>query len=242
MNTKIKCLIIDDELPGLTYIKLLCEQLPELEVVKVFNHPRQLLQELPDLDFDLCISDINMPELSGLQLAKLLNNKLVIFTTAYKEFAASAFDLNAVDYLLKPVKRERLQQAIHKAQDRLLLAATQENTTSLQLNTDQGKTLINISQLAYIKTADVDSRDKLAVMMNGDSITLKNISFEKLQQLLPSNEFTRVNKKELIALKIVQSYSASEITTGIASETSAVMIFSLSDTYKNEFAEKILNR
>ena len=240
MNTKIKCLIIDDELPGLTYIKLLCEQLADLEVVKVFNNPHQLIQELPNLDFDLCISDINMPAISGLHLARLMNNKLIIFTTAYKEFAANAFDLNAVDYLLKPVKKERLQQAISKAKDRPLLAAKQDNT-SLQLNTDQGKTLIYTNQLAYIKTADVDSRDKLAVMVNGDSVTLKNISFEKLQQLLPDLEFTRVNKKELIALKIVQSYTSSEITSNIYSESNAI-IFSLSDTYKNEFTEKILHQ
>lgn len=241
MNTKIKCLIIDDELPGLTYIKLLCEQLPGLEVVKVFNDPQQLLKEFPNLDFDLCISDINMPVVNGFQIARLLNNKLIIFTTAYKEFAASAFDLNAVDYLLKPVKKERLQQAIQKAKDRLLLAAKHDNI-SVQLNTDQGKTLIYINQLAYIKTADVDSRDKLAVMLNGDSLTLKNISFEKLQQLLPVNEFTRVNKKELIALKIVQSYTSSEIVSNIFSENSTLILFSLSDAYKNEFSEKVLHR
>ena len=115
MNTKLRCLLLDDELPGLTYLKMLCEQLPELEVVRSFNSPKKLLEELPSLEFDLCILDIEMPEMNGLQVANLLGNKPVIFTTAYKEYAADAFDVNAIDYITKPVKKERLQQAITKA-------------------------------------------------------------------------------------------------------------------------------
>ena len=84
---------------------MLCEQLPELEVVKAFNNPEVFLSELPNLDFDLCILDIEMPQMNGMQVANLLNGKAVIFTTAYKEYAAEAFDLDAVDYVSKPIKK-----------------------------------------------------------------------------------------------------------------------------------------
>src|SRR5699024_534337 len=94
---------------------MLCEQIPEVEVVKAFNHPRKLLQESPTLDFDLCILDNELPDLNGLQVANLLNGKPVIFATAYEEHAADAFDLNAIDYIRKPLKLDRLQQAIEKA-------------------------------------------------------------------------------------------------------------------------------
>ena len=105
MNTKLRCLLLDDELPGLTYLKMLCEQLPELEVVKAFNSPDIFLKEVPNLDFDLCILDIEMPAMNGLHVANLLQGKPVIFVTAYKEFAAEAFDLDAIDYVRKPVKK-----------------------------------------------------------------------------------------------------------------------------------------
>jgi DNA-binding LytR/AlgR family response regulator len=112
LNTKLKCLLLDDEIPGLTYLKMLCEQIPELEIVKTFNNPQKLLSDIPDLDFDLLISDIEMPGMDGLHLAELLDHKLVIFCTAYKEYAADAFNIDAVDYITKPVKLERLQKAV----------------------------------------------------------------------------------------------------------------------------------
>jgi len=115
LNTKLKCLLLDDELTGLSYLKMLCEQIPELEVVKAFNSPLKFFTELPKLDFDLCILDIEMPEMNGLQVANLLNGRPVIFTTAYKEYAADAFDLNAVDYVRKPLTKERLEKAVKKA-------------------------------------------------------------------------------------------------------------------------------
>jgi two-component SAPR family response regulator len=126
-------LLLDDELVGLTYLKMLCEQIPEVDVVKAFNHPEVFLAEVPKLEFDLCILDIEMPGMNGLQIANLLNGKPVIFTTAYKEYAAEAFDLNAVDYVRKPVKKERLQQALLKAENRIL--NKNQDKQFIQLNT-----------------------------------------------------------------------------------------------------------
>src|SRR5690606_6558733 len=88
LDKKLKCLLLDDELPGLAYLKMLCEQIPQLEVVKAFNHPQSFLEELPALEFDLCILDVQMPGMNGLQVANLLQGKPVIFATAYKDYAA----------------------------------------------------------------------------------------------------------------------------------------------------------
>ncbi|HMK07155.1 MAG TPA: response regulator, partial [Flavobacterium sp.] len=118
MNTKLKCLLLDDELPGLAYLKMLCGQIPELEIIKAFNDPEKLLAAIPMLDFDLLISDIEMPGIDGLSLANSLKGKLIIFATAYKDYAADAFDMDAVDYITKPIKLERLQKAVLKASER----------------------------------------------------------------------------------------------------------------------------
>lgn len=72
---------------------MLCEQIPELEVVKAFNRTDLFLSEIDKIDFDLCILDIEMPRMNGVEIARLLKDKLIIFTTAHKEYAAEAFDL-----------------------------------------------------------------------------------------------------------------------------------------------------
>jgi len=237
LNTKLKCLLLDDELPGLSYLKLLCEQIPQLEVVRAFNDPEVFLEEFPGLEFDLCILDIEMPGINGIQMAALLDGKPVIFTTAYKDYATDAFDLDAIDYVIKPVKPERLQQAVNKAIQRL----GNENKTPkhIRLNTDKGSALIYFDQLVYVRTSEIDSRDKTAHLSNGTSLHLKNISFEKLTSLLPSTEFCRVNKKELIAISAVQYFSGDQITTNIYFQSEKPMIISLGKTYRTGFLSKI---
>lgn len=233
----MKCLLLDDELPGLAYLKMLCEQLPDLEVVKAFNNPEQFRKELPALDFDLCITDIEMPGMNGLQIAQLLPGKLVIFTTAYKEYAAEAFDVDAVDYVRKPVTRERLEQAITKAKNRL--AGKKKNRKFVQLNTDKGKALLFFDQLWYIKASEVDSRDKVALLADGTVLTLKNIPFEKLRKLLPENEFVRINKKEIIAVHTVQVFSYDEITTTMTDASGSQVKLVLGEVYRADFIGKL---
>lgn len=237
MNTKLKCLLLDDELPGLSYLKLLCEQIPQVEVVRAFNDPEIFMKEFPGLEFDLCILDIEMPGTNGIQLAALLKGKPVIFTTAYRDYATDAFDLDAIDYVIKPVKPERLQQAVNKAIQRI----NSENNTNkhVRLNTDKGIAVLDVSQLVYIRTSEIDSRDKTAFLSNGTKLQLKNISFEKLISLLPSADFSRVNKKELIAIITVQYFSGDQITTNIYLQSEKPLIISLGETYRAGFVCKI---
>jgi len=239
LDTKVKCLLLDDELPGLTYLKMLCEQLPDLEVVRAFNNPTVFLQEMPKLDFDLCILDIEMPEMNGLQIANLLKGKPVIFATAYKDFASEAFDLNAVDYIRKPITVERLQQAIRKAKHFLKIEKPQIEKKFIQLNTDKGRTLLFFDQLCYIKTSDVDSRDKIGLLSDGTSLTIKNISYEKLLEKLPRDLFCRINKKEVVAIHSVKVYSYDEITTDIADSNGKMLTLNLSEIYRDEFIRKV---
>ncbi len=238
MNTKLKCLLLDDELPGLSYLKLLCEQMPELEVIRAFNDPGVFLQELTSLEFDLCILDIEMPGFNGIELASMLKNKPVIFTTAYKEYATDAFDLDAIDYVVKPVKPERLQQAVNKAIQRIHPEIREKKY--LRLNTDKGVALIDPEQVVYIRTSEIDPRDKILHSANGAIYHLKNISFEKLIALLPSSEFCRVNKKELIAIIAVQYYSNDQITTGIFIQPEKQLTLTLGETYRNDFLGKTM--
>ncbi len=238
MITKLRCLLLDDELPSLQYLKLLCQQIPDLEVVKSFNSPQDLLADLPTLDFDLLISDINMPGLNGLELAEQLRGKPIIFITAYAEYAADAFDLQAVDYIRKPLKIDRLKQAIQKL---LSIRGRKpiEEKNFVQLNTDQGKYLLYFDQIAYIQTSSLDSRDKIVRLVDQKEVTLKNISFDKLLEILPEMQFCRINKKEIISMNIISSFSHDEIKTNFSIGTDAPLTFNLSEIYKTAFIQKV---
>lgn len=238
MITKLRCLLLDDELPSLQYLKLLCQQIPDLEVVKSFNSPQDLLADLPTLDFDLLISDIDMPGLNGLELAEQLRGKPIIFITAYAEYAADAFDLQAVDYIRKPLKIERLKQAIQKL---LSIRGRKpiEEKNFVQLNTDQGKYLLYFDQIAYIQTSSLDSRDKIVRLVDQKEVTLKNISFDKLLEILPEMQFCRINKKEIISMNIISSFSHDEIKTNFSIGSDAPLTFNLSEIYKTAFIQKV---
>ena len=237
MNTKLKCLLLDDELPGLTYLKMLCEQIPELEIIRVFNNPNLMLKEIPVLEFDLCIMDIEMPGKNGLQVANLLKGKPVIFTTGYSQYAAEAFDLDAIDYVRKPFKLERLQLAVQKAVLRTDKGSAPKNY--IQLNTDKGKALIITDQIGYIATSETDSRDKVAYLLDGTSTVLKNISIARLLEIVPAGNFCQVNKKELIALRSVHFFSHDRITMNIVQSDGKPIVLYLTDTYRKEFIQLV---
>ncbi|SDM30885.1 LytR/AlgR family response regulator transcription factor [Chryseobacterium taihuense] len=231
----IKCVILDDELLAISYLKLLCETIENVEVIKVFNDPKIFLREINHLDCNLCILDIEMPGMTGLQVAELIpDSKKIIFTTAYKEYAADAFDLNVVDYVRKPIKKERLIQAFEKAQQLLIY---QQKKDCIEWNTNIGKSTILTEQIAYIKTSEIDSRDKDIIMKDGAIIVLKNLSFKSLLDMLPSKDFAQVNKKEIIAISSIRVISTNEVITSIASENGNFLKLQIGETYKTHLAE-----
>lgn len=237
MITKLRCILLDDELPGLTYLKMLCQEIEVLEIVKAFNSPEKLMEELPSLTFDLCITDIEMPNIDGLTLAKQLQNKLIIFTTAYKEHAHEAFNIDAIDYITKPVSKERLQKAVLKALEKH--SATIQNNAFITLNTDKGKAILYINQVVYIKSAENDSRDKETYLTDGSVLILKNINFETLLQQLPATLFCRVTKKELISIAQIKHYTHNEITLNLLDKKGAFIRTALSETYRMTFMKLV---
>lgn len=224
---------MDDELQSLTYLKMLCEQIPELEVIRVFNSAALLLKQIAQLEFDLCILDIEMPDFNGLSVANILKGKPVIFTTGYSQYAAEAFDLDAIDYVRKPIKLERLQQAVRKAIVRSDKCA--DSKGHIQLNTDKGKTLIIPDQISYIFTSETDSRDKVVQMRNYTKMVLKNISFARLLEILPYGQFCQINKRELIALGAVQFFSFDTISTNMIQSDGKPVVLYLSEAYRKDF-------
>jgi len=235
----IKCVILDDELLAISYLKLLCEQIEDIEIIKAYNDPHLFLNEIEKIDCDLCILDIEMPGITGLQVADIISeNKKIIFTTAYKEYAAEAFDLNVVDYVRKPIKKERLIQAFNKAKQQLQQSAKND---FIEWNSNLGRSMIFTKQILYIKTSDIDSRDKEIYLNNKTSIVLKNLNFKTLLEMLPSKDFTQVNKKEIIAITAIKAIAGNEILTTFLDETQSPAKLQLGETFKNILIKRLSN-
>ena len=237
MSKVYTCILIDDELLALSYLRTLCEELPEIRVLKAYDDPHRLLEELPQLSVDFCISDIVMPSMTGLELAQQLGGMPVIFTTAHNEFAADAFDIDAVDYLRKPVKKDRLKKAIEKAIQQL--EARETKSVQLQVTTHQGKMILSTDQLLSLSSETADRRDKLALLKNGEEWILKNSSFDHLLGQLPEGQFCRISKGEVIALGIVTGHSGTTIFTSVTDKSGKAKAFTLSESYRKSFVEQL---
>ena len=123
----IHAIAVDDELPALSLLENFCKRVDFIELQKVFNKPNEALRYLQQFPVDLIFLDINMPALTGIDLYKSIRqNTMVIFTTAYSEYAVEGFNLNAVDYLLKPFTFERFMQAVNKAKTAAKIADDQK--------------------------------------------------------------------------------------------------------------------
>lgn len=237
MNKRYQCILIDDELLALAYLRNLCEELPNIEVIKAFDKPEHLIKELPDLTFDFFISDIVMPGMSGLELASRINGKPVIFTTAHNEFAADAFDIDAIDYLRKPVQKQRLEKAIEKVVQ--YLETSDSKHAPLIVNTDKGKMLLQPAEIVSISSETLDRRDKLLNLQSGERRVIKNTSFDELLALLPEHLFCRISKSEVLSMRLVTGYSGDTIHTSITDASGRKRTFVLSESYRKVFIERL---
>lgn len=235
-RSTLRVVLLDDELLALGYLRTLCEGIPDLEVVKAFNNPLLFLAEVPGLSFDFCISDIVMPNLSGLEVAEKLDSKPIIFTTAHNEYAADAFDIEAIDYLRKPVQKERLERAIEKVRTRIDQA---KNKAVWTVNTNKGKFTIQLSKIVSFSSDTYDRRDKLMRLENGDELVVKNKSFDQLLQELETIAFIRISKSELLSKAFIQGYHGDIVLSKLRNKDGKYLEFGLSENYRRTFLEAL---
>lgn len=194
----IKCLIIDDEELARTLLKTYVDKINSLELIGSFESPIDAMQVLKDDSIDIVFLDIQMPDLKGTDFAKMIDSKTkVIFTTAYSEYALEGFDLNALDYLLKPITFERFSKAINKVN---VETPNVENTIIIKSGYDLHK--LKYDQINYIK-----SDNEYVVFYTNDKKIMSHQTLKSTEKLLPLSTFIRVhrsyivNKEKVTALK-----------------------------------------
>lgn len=198
----IRCLIVDDEWDALDVMTHYVQQTPILQLVKATTNPLEALQIVATDKIDLLFLDIQMPQLSGLDLVKAIAGKArVILTTAYSEFAVEAYDLEVVDYLLKPVPFPRFLTAVQRAArqindgDAAALPAGEEDYIFVKTES-KGKLLkIELANIDYIEAAN----NYVAVIQGGKK-TLVYTTMKDMEERLPKKQFLRVQKSFIVPI------------------------------------------
>ncbi|MBP6811023.1 MAG: response regulator transcription factor, partial [Saprospiraceae bacterium] len=203
MTNNFRCLLVDDEHLALALLEKFVADTPGLEVVAVCKSPVRAIELLQSEPIDLLFLDIQMPILSGLSLLKSVSRKPVtIFTTAYPQHAIDAFDLDAVDYLLKPYSFERFSHAVEKAF--VLLRQRADNASSkpdgyLTVKADRQWVKIPIADIRYIE----GWKEYVKIFVENEKVvTLESLN--NLEATLPAEHFLRVHKSFIVAKNRVQ--------------------------------------
>ena len=232
---KIKCVAIDDEPLALDILKDYSAKVPFLDLIKTFDNALESIDYLKNNKIDLLFLDIQMEELTGIQLMHVLNPKPnVIFTTAYDSFAIQGFELDAVDYLLKPISFERFLKAVNKVYEKLNVEHLIENKTKEVTIYTPGdefffvKTEFRLEKVSFADILYIEGMgDYLRIVTpNKRLMTLQN--FKKMEDMLPANKFYRVHKSYIVALDKIENIEKNRIKI-------SDKLIPISDTYKKPF-------
>lgn len=231
---KIRCLVVDDEPMALSLIESYAQRTPFLQLRSACSNAFEALEILENENIDLVFLDIQMPELSGLELSKTFSKETrVIFTTAFDQYALDGFKADALDYLLKPFNFEEFYQAALRAKEWFSLVRQQaaEKTTPafLFVKADYKQIKIRLSRVRYIEGL----KDYVKIYLSDTTRPiLTKITLKTLEQQLPEQLFMRVHRSYIIGLEHIDSLERGQVIIGNERITVA-------DQYKENFQEYI---
>lgn len=237
----INCIIVDDEQHAIDILVHYVKQTPHLNLLATTTNPIEALQIIATQKVDLIFLDIQMPELSGMDLIKAINGKAkVILTTAYSEFALESYELDVVDYLLKPVRLPRFLQAVQKAvkeleerNDEKHTLAESEDDYIFVKTESKGKLLkINLNEIDYIE----GMKNYVAIYCSGKK-TLVYTSMKDLEERLSRKQFIRVHKSFIIPIAKITGIEGNILR--LKNVTAEILI---GDNYKADLMEIIRNK
>ena len=199
----INCIAVDDEPLSLQIIAGYASQIEGMVLLKTFTNPLKAQNYLKKFPVDLLFLDIQMPDVSGINFYKSIGQqKMVIFTTAHSEFAVEGFNLNAIDYLLKPFEFERFKLAIHKAIEHQEFLAKQHHTEkSILVRSEYKLVKVLLKDIEYIESYD----DFIKIHLLGNKPVLTLISLKVVIEMLPADQFIRIHRSYIISLSQITS-------------------------------------
>jgi len=209
---KIKCIIIDDEQLAIQVIENHLKNFDNIDIVGTFNNPLKAYSILEEEKVDVVFLDINMPQMSGFTFIDNLNNKpLIVITTAYREYAVKSFELNVLDYLVKPIPFNRFLKAMNKVYQQVHLN-TASGDVSLQqephifLKVNKKLIKINLNDIFYIESL----KDYIKVITKlGDYVVHKSLT--AITEELPQSNFIRIHRSYTISIKKIEALEGNTV-------------------------------
>lgn len=206
---------VDDEPPALGVLQKYMEAVPALEIAATCNNAVEALSTLQQHPVDLLFLDIQMPQLLGTDFIRTLKNPpKVIFTTAYRKFAVEGFELNAVDYLLKPISFERFLKPVNKVMDLTLQLPTNNRSIQgtekeknriddhLYFRADRKMVKVVLDEILYIESL----KDYIRIVTKSSTVITKQ-SISSLEEMLPKDGFIRIHRSYVVAINKIESYT-----------------------------------
>lgn len=211
---KLKCIIVDDEPLAIEVIESYVKRIDSLELIGTFRNAIKAFDFIQSAEqVDLIFLDIQMPKLTGIEFLKTLQHPpQVIFTTAYREYALEGFDLEVLDYLLKPISFERFMKAVSKALSQTALSAEtdmvvgSDDDNFIFFKCDKKMIRVSLKEILYIESIKDYVKIKTA---DKEVVTHQKISV--LETKLPEAHYIRVHRSFIVNIPKIESYSASEI-------------------------------
>jgi len=208
--SKINCVIVDDEPVAREILASFVAKTPNLKLVKCCKNAMEAFEILNQQKIDLFFLDINMPDVSGLSLAKSINkNSKIIFTTAYREYAVDGFDLQAVDYLLKPISFDRFLQAINKFFETTIVLNSKFKNEEVSTKNDfifvrSERKMVKIvfDEILYVESLS----DYIKIYLQ-DKIIVTRETISNIETKLPNKSFLRIHRSYIINLNKADSYT-----------------------------------
>lgn len=235
---KIKCLAIDDEPLALLQLRTMIEKTPYLELVGACEDAFEAIRILHEEEVDAIFVDINMPDLNGLDFVRSLTDKpIIVFTTAYREYAVEGFEVNAVDYILKPFGVPEFQKSAAKVKrqyelEQMALREQMLNDDNLFIKADYRTVRVSLSQIVYVESMS----EYLRLHLDGGEKLVFLMSIKRLSEMLPRNQFMRIHRSHIININKVQEMSR----MGIRMSDGTVL--SVGDLYKEDVQRYINQR
>ncbi len=205
----MQAIALDDERPALDVIQAFCERIEAVDLQKTFTRTGEARLYLENYPVDLVFLDINMPQESGLVFAKAIPQQtLVVFTTAYSEFAADSYEVEAVDYLLKPFTFDRFSRAVQRAQSRWQTlrqstadAAAGPEQSYLYFRADYGLVKVVIADILFIEGLD----NYLKIHRRAEHPLVLRLTMKAMLEKLPASAFVRIHRSYIVALDRIES-------------------------------------
>ena len=235
----MNCIIIDDEHSSIEILNEMIGRLPFLNLLQSFTDPFEGLEFIQNNNIDLVFQDVEMPMINGIELMKsILIRPQVIFMANTNEYAISGYDLDATDYLLKPLTFDRLLKAVNKAGqihrfaefsgNNYVSRDKNPNLDFILVKTGYNTIRINLDDILFCEGL----KDYIKIHITGKTIVTQN-SLKKFEEILPADRFVRIHKSFIIPLSKIDSIQNNRIAIGKS-------IIPIGDNYKTNFNHKIL--